>query len=146
MDWVGRHLHAGVPTLGLCYGHQLLARIGGGGVGFLHPDHHKEKGARRVPLAGSRLWTDREIPLVVTHREAVTTVPPGWRVVGRTSVCAVEAMEHGHLPAWSVQAHPEATGAFLRNNDVPWPLPEEELRHGHALVDAFLDEVSDRTA
>ena len=35
----------------------------------------------------------------------------------------------------------EATEAFLRNNDVPWPAPASELVHGHALVDAFLDQL-----
>jgi GMP synthase-like glutamine amidotransferase len=146
VDWLGPRVLAGVPTLGLCYGHQLLARLGGGAVGFLHTDHHKEKGAREVALRGSRLWADRAVPLVVTHREAVTVTPPGWRVVASSAACAVEVMEHERLPVWSVQAHPEATPAFLRNNDVPWPLPEEELRHGHALVDTFLDEVADHTA
>jgi GMP synthase-like glutamine amidotransferase len=144
LDWLGPRVTGGVPSLGLCYGHQLFARLGGGAVGFLHADHHKEKGAREVPVAGARLWADRRVPLVVTHREAVTAPPPGWRVVGATPTCAVEVMEHETLPAWSFQAHPEATAAFLRNNDVPWPLPEGELHHGHDLVDAFLDECARR--
>jgi GMP synthase (glutamine-hydrolysing) len=133
-----------MPGLGLCYGHQLFARVGGGEVGFLHPDHHKEKGARDVALRGSRLWSDRSVPLVVTHREVVTTVPSGYRIVAATPTCAVEVMEHHTLPVYSFQAHPEATGAFLRNNDVPWPLDEAALHHGHALVDAFLDEIATR--
>jgi GMP synthase-like glutamine amidotransferase len=137
-DWLAPRVLGGTPSLGLCYGHQLFARLGGGAVGFLHPDHHKEKGAREVPVAGARLWSDRRVPLVVSHREAVVRAPDGFRVVGATPTCAIEVMEHASLPVWSFQAHPEATAAFLRNNDVPWPLPESELAHGHALVDAFL--------
>ncbi len=36
IEWIAELLDAGVPFLGICYGHQLLARAAGGTVGY-HP-------------------------------------------------------------------------------------------------------------
>jgi GMP synthase (glutamine-hydrolysing) len=138
--WLLPRLREGVPTLGLCYGHQLLAKLLGGAVGFLHDDHHKEKGRRVVPLAATAAWEACAPGLVVSHREVVVEVPPEVDVVGRTEVCAVEAMAHRSLPIFSFQAHPEATAAFLLNNGVPWP--GGDLGEGHGVVDAFLERVA----
>lgn len=141
-DWLRPRLDR-VPMLGLCYGHQLLAQLLGGRVGFLFEDRHKLKGLRTVPLDPNPLWGEAcEGPMVISHREAVLEVPPGCDVVGRTPDCAVDALAHRTLPIWSFQPHPEATLAFVANNDVPFDAPEETLWFGHGLVDAFLDRVA----
>ncbi len=139
-EWLLPRLRAGVPTLGLCYGHQLLAKVLGGAVGFVHEDRRKELGRRVVPLAATAAWEACAPGLVVSHRECVTEVPAELEVVGSTEVCAVEALAHRRLPIFSFQAHPEATEQFLRNNGVPWP--GGDLGEGHAVVDAFLERVA----
>jgi GMP synthase (glutamine-hydrolysing) len=139
--WLAPLLERNVPMLGLCYGHQLLAQMTGGEVGFLHPDHTKEKGIRTVRLAADPLWGEsRDVPLLVSHREAVVRVPPDADVVGESETCAVEALAWRSRPMWSFQSHPEATVAFAANNAVP--LSETEvplLSAGQALVDRFLE-------
>jgi GMP synthase-like glutamine amidotransferase len=137
--WLRPKLEARVPTLGLCYGHQLVAQILGGQVGFVHPDRHKELGVREVSLGATRLWgAPRSGPLAVTHREMVVEVPDQMDVIAASERCPVEALAHRSLPIVSLQTHPEATMAFLRNNSVPWPLDAEALQFGHGLVDEFL--------
>ncbi|MCB9690037.1 MAG: gamma-glutamyl-gamma-aminobutyrate hydrolase family protein [Alphaproteobacteria bacterium] len=139
--WLLPRLRAGVPTLGLCYGHQLVATLLGGEVGFLHEDHHKELGRRVVPLKATAAWDACAPGLVVSHREAVVRVPDEVDVVGSTEACAVDAFAHRRLPIYGFQAHPEATEAFLHNNSVPWPCETERLAEGHVLVDGFLQRV-----
>lgn len=139
--WLAPRVRSGMPALGLCYGHQLLATLLGGEVGYLHPDRRKEVGHRRVPLRATAAWDAGAPELVVSHREAVVRVPDGVDVVGSTEVCAVEAFAHRTLPVFGVQAHPEATPAFLHNNQVPWDTTSAELAGGHALVDGFLSRV-----
>lgn len=141
--WLRPRLEAGLPVLGLCYGHQLLADLFGGEVGFVHPDRTKLRGLRPVRLAANPLWGPAcEGPLLETHREMVVRLPDDVEVVGVSDAIAVEALAHRRLPAWGFQAHPEATREFARNNDVPFDGPEDVLAFGHRVVDAFLDRVA----
>jgi GMP synthase (glutamine-hydrolysing) len=142
-EWLRPKLQTGLPSLGLCYGHQLIAQILGGQVSFVHPDRHKERGVREVSLGPSRLWGQpRSGPLVVTHGEMVVEVPDQMEVLASSERCPVEVLAHRTLPIVSFQTHPEATMAFVRNNSVPWPLPEEALQFGHGLVDEFLESLA----
>jgi GMP synthase-like glutamine amidotransferase len=142
-EWLHPRLLGGLPSLGLCYGHQLIAQILGGRVAYVHEDRRKELGVREVSLGHSRLWgAARSGPLVVTHREMVVEVPDQMEVIASTDRCPVEVLVHRTLPIASFQTHPEATGAFLRNNSVPWPLPSEALQFGNGLVDEFLGQIA----
>ncbi|MEZ4238098.1 MAG: endonuclease/exonuclease/phosphatase family protein [Myxococcota bacterium] len=80
--WLEPRVRAGVPVLGLCFGHQLLARVLGGEVGWLHPDRRKLRGLRRVTLDADRLWGEaRAGDPPVTHAEAVRGAPGRLRRV-----------------------------------------------------------------
>lgn len=141
--WLERHLDR-VPVLGLCYGHQILAQILGGEVGYVAPDRRKLVGRREVALRADRLWGDaRRVPLLISHREEVKRLPGSCVVLGTSPDCAIDAFGHRELPIWGFQPHPEATPAFARNNDVPVEGDPSLWAHGHALVDAFLDAVAD---
>ena len=77
IGWLEPLFARSVPTLGLCYGHQLLAHLTGGEVGFLHAAdeagvHAKELGLRTIRLAADPLWGEaQEVQMLVSHREAV---------------------------------------------------------------------------
>lgn len=136
--WLRAAVDRGVPALGLCFGHQLLARILGGRVGPVAGG--KRKGLREIALDANPLWGGaRAVTLVVTHGEEVQVLPAGCAGVGRSDVVAIEAFAHKTRPVWGFQAHPEATEAFVHNNGVPLPAGGgDPFAEGHGLVDAFL--------
>lgn len=102
-------LELGVPVLGICYGHQLIAGLLGGRVAATGGG---EFGNTTMELAGSSLLLE-DFPEVsevwMSHRDAVEKAPPGFTVTARTPGASVAAMEDRHRGFYGVQFHPEVT-------------------------------------
>ena len=101
----------GVPVLGICYGAQLIARqlggiVDGGGRG--------EYGRAELTLA-----SDGPAPSVLfdavpptfdvwmSHFDAITAAPAGFRVTASTPDAPVAALEAPARGIYGVQFHPE---------------------------------------
>jgi GMP synthase (glutamine-hydrolysing) len=101
----------GVPVLGICYGHQLMARALGGEVAATG---QREYGATALSLderGGGVLLQD--VPATETvwmsHGDAVTRAPDGFRVTAHTGQIPIAAMEDPSRGMYAVQFHPEVT-------------------------------------
>jgi anthranilate synthase/aminodeoxychorismate synthase-like glutamine amidotransferase len=108
LEVVRRFPEAGVPTLGVCLGHQALAQAFGGRVIRHVPVHGKATEVEhdgRTLFAGlrPRLTVGRYHSLVV-ERESV----PGDFEVSAEGGGVVMAIRHRELPAEGVQFHPES--------------------------------------
>jgi GMP synthase-like glutamine amidotransferase len=113
--WLGPLLDGSrrIPVMGICFGHQLVAHLAGGKVGFLRQDHRKLLGAEETRFEGSRLLPGtHRLRVLVSHREVVDVLPAGYRVVARRREVAADAFEHEELPVYGVQFHPEARDEF----------------------------------
>jgi GMP synthase (glutamine-hydrolysing) len=97
----------GVPVLGICYGHQLMARELGGEVAASGDReygrttlHVGERGSLLKDLASEeQVW--------MSHGDAVTRAPEGFRVTSRTERIPIASMEDPERGLFSVQFHPE---------------------------------------
>ena len=97
----------GVPVLGICYGHQLMARALGGEVAATG---QREYGGTelRVGAPGVLLQDmGAEEHVWMSHGDAVTRAPDGFRVTSRTEQIAVASMEDPERGLFAVQFHPE---------------------------------------
>ena len=100
-------LDLGIPTLGICYGQQLMALTLGGEVS--HSDvgeYGKTDLAVADPgtvLAGAPV----EQTVWMSHRDAVTTAPPGFAVTARTASSPCAVIEDRDRRLFGVQYHPE---------------------------------------
>jgi GMP synthase (glutamine-hydrolysing) len=100
----------GVPVLGICYGHQLMARTLGGEVAATG---QREYGGTTLSVEqpGGVLLADMagEEQVWMSHGDAVTRAPEGFRVTARTGQIPIAAMEDPERGLFAVQFHPEVS-------------------------------------
>jgi GMP synthase (glutamine-hydrolysing) len=97
----------GVPTLGICYGMQLMAQDLGGTV---ERTGISEFGKTEVHSEGeSELFAGLPTEQVgwMSHRDSVTAPPAGARVTGRSPAAPIAAFEDPKRGLYGVQFHPE---------------------------------------
>lgn len=98
----------GIPILGICYGHQVLAHAAGGVV---TETGGGEYGKTEMSVTDPDSVLFSELPLEqevwMSHGDAVTEVPPGFRRVAETEGAPVAAMENRDARLYGVQFHPE---------------------------------------
>ena len=99
---------AGVPVLGICYGAQLVAQQLGGEVRHTGGG---EYGATQLRLTGdaSPLFgalSDEQV-VWMSHGDAITAAPDGFRVTASTPGAPVAALEDRDRAVYGVQFHPE---------------------------------------
>ncbi|WP_299237445.1 type 1 glutamine amidotransferase [Natronomonas sp.] len=102
--WVGGAIEAGLPGLGVCYGHQLIADVAGGSVEDMG---EYEIGYRTVEQDGrNRLLegVDTEMTVFTTHSDRVSEAPPGATVFARNDY-GIHGFRKDRL--FAVQFHPE---------------------------------------
>jgi GMP synthase (glutamine-hydrolysing) len=100
-------LDLGVPVLGICYGHQLMARALGGEVAAT--GQREYGGTDLLVDAPGVLLQDlasRE-PVWMSHGDAVVRAPDGFRVTAHTGAIPIAAMEDPDRGLFAVQFHPE---------------------------------------
>ena len=115
----------GVPTLGICYGAQLMALDLGGRVERTGASEFGKTGLRAQE---GRLFRDLpdEQTVWMSHRDSVTAPPEGARVVAQSPTTPVAAFEDPSRSLYGVQFHPEVV----------------HTPHGQELLKNFLYEVA----
>jgi GMP synthase (glutamine-hydrolysing) len=96
----------GIPTLGICYGMQLMALDLGGTVARTGIS---EFGKTQVRAEESELLagTPSEQTVWMSHRDSVTAPPTGARVVAGSTSTPIAAFEEPTRGLYGVQFHPE---------------------------------------
>jgi len=142
-NWLMPQLISGKPTLGLCYGHQMLAYLFGGTIGFLFPNKQKLQGFRKILFSKNPLWNNQELQgeIYVSHKEAVLDCPKSMQIVASSTYVAIDGLAHKNLPIWSFQGHPESTPIFLKNMGDQHNVDPQAFDFGGKLIDYFLTHV-----
>ena len=115
--WLRDAAHGGMPLLGICYGHQLIAHALGGEVGVnptgremgtIHLDLHP-------PAADDPLFTGlpARIPAQATHLQSVLRLPDGATVLAKSAQDDAHAFRWGDA-VWGLQFHPEFSTTHMR--------------------------------
>jgi GMP synthase (glutamine-hydrolysing) len=115
----------GIPTLGICYGMQLMARDLGGAVVRTGAS---EFGKAELETGESELFNDLppEQTVWMSHRDSVTAPPTGAEVTASSPSTPIAAFEDRARRLYGVQFHPEVV----------------HTPHGQEILKNFLYEVA----
>jgi GMP synthase (glutamine-hydrolysing) len=100
---------AGVPVLGICYGHQLIAHALKGKV---TPSQDREFGMTTLEVSDTSTLLrglDAREPVWMSHGDLVDEPPEGFQVLASTPTCRVAAMGDPARRIYGVQFHVEVT-------------------------------------
>jgi GMP synthase (glutamine-hydrolysing) len=114
--WLEQAIQHGIPVLGVCYGHQLLAHALGGRVGA-------NPSGRQIGTVKVRLTDSASIdPLFehlpptfaaqASHQEVVLELPPGARRLASSPLDGNFAIQFADK-VWGVQFHPEFSAPVM---------------------------------
>jgi len=112
-EYITEQIHRSTPMLGICYGHQTLARC-------LFRIHGKEIKLRKAADA-EQGWAELKVTgrskifeglgeqfiTYESHYEEVSELPPGTVAFATTDRCAIQAFEVKDKPIYGIQFHPE---------------------------------------
>jgi len=102
----------GLPMVGVCFGHQIMAEAFGG---------HVEKysggwsiGLHRYHVVERQPWMDddAEFAIPASHQDQVVVQPPDTHVVARSDFTPFAALAWQGFPAITFQGHPEFDPSF----------------------------------
>ncbi len=101
----------GIPTLGICYGAQLLAQqLPGGVVGRDDSGEYGRSEMSRIEGTHSTLLPDHipdEQTVWMSHFDAITTAPDGFVATATSAGSPVAVFENHETRVFGVQYHPE---------------------------------------
>lgn len=116
LKFLEKIIESHIPLLGICYGHQCIARLFHGlssvqrsslpevGWGNVHMQHTKNS-----PLPF------RDLPPIFSpfqyHFEEVKSLGPEFSILGSSERCPIQAYAHHANPIYGIQFHPERTWA-----------------------------------
>jgi GMP synthase (glutamine-hydrolysing) len=117
------YLEMQIPILGICAGHQFMARHYGGACNVAE---QPEFGAMTINLVegGGPLFSDTPTEQVVweSHNDEVTEVPETFDITAFSPSCRVQAMQNRAQDRFGLQFHPEVNdseyGAQIMRNFV----------------------------
>jgi GMP synthase (glutamine-hydrolysing) len=113
--WLAEAFRAGLPMLGVCYGHQLIAHALGGRVGPNPDGRHMGRVTAEILATDDALLgaLAPRADVHVSHLETVLDPPSGARRIAAAPHDPNHALHFGGA-CWGVQFHPEFDATVMR--------------------------------
>lgn len=144
-----RILGEGLPILGICYGHQLLASYLGGRVVRAEKEEYGPSTAFITKPTGVLKGLSKREDVWMSHGDTVASLPPEMEVLAHTENCPVAAFGHRTKPLFGIQWHAEVVhtknGWKILDNFVTGICKTSRSWNAEKAIPKYVDEIK-RTA
>ncbi len=96
-----------IPILGICLGHQIIAKTFGGEIGIAGIESYAKVRLNIVDKDDIFKGLGDSVEVWASHKDEVKTLPKDFKLLASSSICGVEAMKHQTKPIYGIQFHPE---------------------------------------
>ena len=111
LDLPNQILNLEKPILGICYGHQILAKKFRGKVKISKTREfgHAEIKSIRKSLITKNFFKNKKNSVWMSHQDIVTKIPEGFKKIASTENSKFAIISHEKKKLYGVQFHPEVT-------------------------------------
>jgi GMP synthase-like glutamine amidotransferase len=139
-DFIQLQLNKGIPTLGICFGHQLMAHTFGAKVS---KTKQLNQGLRKTTIiqGSAGLKKGEDFNIFTSHKYEVSSLSDQLTHVGRSDRCQFDMVSHKTLPYFGLQGHPESSEFFIQS-EMNQPINKEDIQEsikgGNLFIEVLL--------
>ncbi|MDL2271242.1 GMP synthase subunit A [Methanobrevibacter sp. OttesenSCG-928-I08] len=99
--------HFDIPILGICLGHQIIAKAYGGVINTSSTESYAQ--VEINILNDYNLFESLSPSMEVwsSHKDEVQEIPKDFEILANSSLCQVESFKHKNKDVYGIQFHPE---------------------------------------
>ena len=101
-----------IPILGICYGLQLISKLFDGSIKTLKKKREFGRAIlykKNQSLLIKNFFNSKEKSVWMSHQDAVTKLPKGFKIIANTKESKLTIIEHTQKKIYGIQFHPEVT-------------------------------------
>ena len=99
--------HFDIPILGICLGHQLIAKAYGGEVTTSDTESYAQVKININNDENLFKGLAPEMDVWSSHKDEVKTIPEEFEILASSNLCDVESFKHKDKDVYGIQFHPE---------------------------------------
>ena len=99
--------HFDIPILGICLGHQLIAKTYGGEVSTSNTESYAQV---KINIKNDENLFEGlapEMDVWSSHKDEVKSIPDEFEILANSNLCDIESFKHKDKDVYGIQFHPE---------------------------------------
>lgn len=99
--------HFDIPILGICLGHQLIAKNYGGKISTSNTESYAKVKINILNDENLFEGLAPEMEVWSSHKDEVKSIPKEFEILAESSLCNIESFKHKDKDVYGIQFHPE---------------------------------------
>ena len=99
--------HFDIPILGICLGHQLIAKTYGGEVSTSNTESYAQVQINIINDENLFEGLAPDMAVWSSHKDEVKSIPEEFEILANSKLCNIESFKHKDKDVYGIQFHPE---------------------------------------